>query len=439
MKDTLIIGGGIAGLSAAWRLRDRDVLLLEREPLPGGRTHSRKLGAYVYNCGAQVLLGNESPVARLADELGVPRTLIAKSRLPLYFRDRLHVARSQPEMLLRLPLGLVDKWRFAITALRLKRRYGALATRDFDANDQLVRELNRESLEAFLGPMSPDLRDLWSVFSRIADGVDIDVGTPYHPLMILLFFLHEEYFVEGGTNALTRNLHERLGGKAQLNATVRELRLLPDGGGVQAAVETRAGIEQIQARRCVFATPAPIVVEIGIDLPDWKRQALQGVEYASQTSAAFLLDCPSREVLGDGVWRVPAGGHMACAVTDPTFTYDRSFKDAQGTGMLRVYTGDRVSKEMQSLADEEALRILGDDLCSMFPVIRDRIIGRDIHHWKHANPIWKPGHTELFALLEAQAGVLHFCGDYTGAGFLNGSVLSGYRAAKEVHARVAAA
>ncbi|MEE9249036.1 MAG: FAD/NAD(P)-binding protein, partial [Dehalococcoidia bacterium] len=58
--DTIVVGGGIAGLTAAYRLRDRDILLLEKEEIPGGRTVSRKLGPYVYNAGAQVILGDTS-------------------------------------------------------------------------------------------------------------------------------------------------------------------------------------------------------------------------------------------------------------------------------------------------------------------------------------------------------------------------------------------
>ena len=51
-----------------------------------------------------------------------------------------------------------------------------------------------------------------------------------------------------------------------------------------------------------------------------------------------------------------------------------------------------------------------------------------------ANARWRPGHTELIPKLETPVGRLHFCGDYTGAGYLNGSLISGQRAAREVSA-----
>ena len=55
--DTVIVGGGIAGLTVGYRLRDKDILLLEKEDQCGGRTQSVEMGEYVYNAGAQAVFG----------------------------------------------------------------------------------------------------------------------------------------------------------------------------------------------------------------------------------------------------------------------------------------------------------------------------------------------------------------------------------------------
>ena len=53
-RDVVIVGGGIAGLSAAWRLRHRDVLLLEAGDRLGGRMRSEAHGEYWLNHGAHL-------------------------------------------------------------------------------------------------------------------------------------------------------------------------------------------------------------------------------------------------------------------------------------------------------------------------------------------------------------------------------------------------
>ena len=60
MKDVVIIGGGLAGLSAAWRLRDWDIQLLESSDRIGGRIRSEKRGQYWMNWGGHMFAGEGS-------------------------------------------------------------------------------------------------------------------------------------------------------------------------------------------------------------------------------------------------------------------------------------------------------------------------------------------------------------------------------------------
>ena len=67
-RDVVVIGGGIAGLSAAWRLRHRDVLLLEAGDRLGGRLRSDPRGDYWMNYGAHLF-----PAPGVARRLDGPR------------------------------------------------------------------------------------------------------------------------------------------------------------------------------------------------------------------------------------------------------------------------------------------------------------------------------------------------------------------------------
>ena len=52
--DVIVVGAGIAGLAAAWDLRDLDVVVLEATDRPGGRIRSHERGPIWLNLGAHV-------------------------------------------------------------------------------------------------------------------------------------------------------------------------------------------------------------------------------------------------------------------------------------------------------------------------------------------------------------------------------------------------
>ena len=67
----VVVGAGIAGLAAAWELRDRDVLVLEASDRIGGRIKSEPRGRYWMNFGAHVFGGTSSATGRLLERTGV--------------------------------------------------------------------------------------------------------------------------------------------------------------------------------------------------------------------------------------------------------------------------------------------------------------------------------------------------------------------------------
>ena len=114
------------------------------------------------------------------------------------------------------------------------------------------------------------------------------------------------------------------------------------------------------------------------------------------TTAAFLVDDLSENLIGRGVWRVPVAGQKVCAITDPSFTYPDDYKRKTGQGILRVYTGNAVARDLMSRSDGEVSEILLDDLIDMVPEVRGKVVESDVAHWRHAIPLWKPGpHQDL--------------------------------------------
>ena len=428
--DTVVVGAGIAGLTVAYRLRDRDILLLEKEEICGGRTISRKMGEYVYNAGAQVVLGNESAPAKLADELGVKRTLINKTRLSMHMKSKLVAARSEPGFLWGMPLPLMEKVKLAFKLRHINQRYGELADIPLDLNNPKVRELFAKTLEDFVGVRHPDVRALWDAIAMASNTLPSHEVAAFQPINTFLHFAAQEYFVEGGTWELTKALWKSVGDKTETSARVEDV---TQQNGTVRVTYTRAGQSKtVEARRCVIAAPAPLVLPMVKNVPQWKRDALSKVYYGSMTTAGFLLSENSERFLQDGVWRVPVPGKKFISVTNPTFTFPNEVKQRTGQGLLRVYTGDKVSKELRQMSDGEAMEVLSEELMDIFPNIKGKIITGSIKHWDHAIPAWRPGHLEMVEALMAPTGRVHYCGDYTLNSGLESSVLSAHRVLEEL-------
>ncbi len=81
--EVIVVGGGITGLTAAWELRDRDLLLLEADTRVGGRIKSEPRGAYWLNMGAHLFGGPDTLSGRLVQELGLESREIPGSRVGL--------------------------------------------------------------------------------------------------------------------------------------------------------------------------------------------------------------------------------------------------------------------------------------------------------------------------------------------------------------------
>ena len=108
--DAIILGGGIAGLTAAYRLKQKgySVLLLEKGNRWGGCIQSVRQNDALLEKGPNSFLGSHETILQTAKELGLQEQLIeaspaAKNRY-IYSKGRLHPFPKSPAGFLKTPL-----------------------------------------------------------------------------------------------------------------------------------------------------------------------------------------------------------------------------------------------------------------------------------------------------------------------------------------------
>ncbi len=428
--DVVIVGGGIAGLTVSYQLHNKNVLLLEKEELCGGRTLSTNMGPYVFNQGAQMIPGGETNVAKLADELGVTRTLINKTKTSTYMNGKFVSGSSDFKFLLGLPIPFFEKIKMAFGILRMRSRYSGIVDKSPRSDDRVLQELSETTLVEQLNIRNPDVKAFWDSVSKSSSTLGADEVAAFQPVNTFLHHAADEFFVEGGTVQITKALADQTKARIENGATVTEVVSIDTGVSIQ--YEKNGVSHSVQAAQCVMAVPAPLALGVLRDLPESKRTALDQCQYGAMSSAAFLVDKPSEHFFGKGNWRVPVVGMTTIGIGDPTFTFSGDMKQQDGRGLIRLYAGNDGSQMLQKLSDDEALDVFENDLFDIFPSARGLVLDRAVKHWSHAICPWRVGRLNLIDDIRASHDNIHYCGDYTENSGLESAVLSAIRVVSEL-------
>lgn len=149
-----MVGGGLSGLAAAYRLRQAGVgaTVLEKGPGPGGRAQTERHGDYVVDTGPDALTESYHSYLALLAELGLADRVVTSSPVVGLVRDGrlIDIDPRRPWRLPRdRPLSLRGTIRLVIGYLRLRRTlagvdgYRLVRSPELDDPDRCAYELAR--------------------------------------------------------------------------------------------------------------------------------------------------------------------------------------------------------------------------------------------------------------------------------------------------------
>ena len=432
--DVIVVGAGIAGLAAAWDLRDRDVLVLERGQRVGGRIRSERRGELWLNLGAHVYAGDDSAAGRLMREVGVEPRDIPGVLTGVSYRGRL-VAEGPLELYpFRLPLSLRGRAAFVRTGLRLRRlvaEYGAMAAprpgeEPAALQQRMLDFMDDRSFTQALGVLHPEVDAFFRCTLTRGTGEPEQIAAGYGVGYFHLAWNKEDGLgrnIVGGPQTLIDGLAAPHGDRIRFGVDV--VRVEQDADGVAVEVDEGGVRRTLRARAAIVTTPSHIAADVVAGLPAATDAALRAITYGPMISAAFLTDeeGPQR---WDGIYAIATPGRTSSMLFNmgnvlmPQRVRGSSFMTYATASLARSIAGD---------ADEAILDRFQRDLEETLPELRGHVVERLLHRVDPGIPYPFVGRGRIQRALLEPLGRVHLAGDYLGSWYAETSIWTARAAA----------
>jgi protoporphyrinogen/coproporphyrinogen III oxidase len=430
-----VVGGGLAGLSAARRLRRRgaEVTVLEAASRFGGRAVHEERGGFTLDAGPHVAGARDGRLLALVRDVGLEEALLplrpvalarARGGVVQRLERSAHLVGGPPH-----DAGLLGRLRL-VRLERLLRRYDGLL--DPEAPERAVRLDDRSAADftrLYFGPavlaswVAP-----WLFAEQLASAEEASRAS------FLLALRTRDRAAAGSFRSGLGRLAEALMDPARDRAGARVRAVAPrEGAGLRVALEA----EVLEVDAVVLATPAPAALALSeACLRTPEHSYLGGVRYAAATAVcAGLTRSPLHEATR--IWVAPEGQGSVLAVVhlEPGSPGGRA---PEGAATAALLAGDAWSRAHAGAPDDVVAKALLAALDRLLPgsaaAARTIVVSR----WKEALPRFDVGRLRALARfravqrdLRAAGRRLYFAGDHLVGPTLEGAVVSGLRAADD--------
>ncbi|MFZ3216928.1 MAG: FAD-dependent oxidoreductase [Candidatus Acidiferrales bacterium] len=282
--DVVIVGGGLSGLSAAYFLRGRDFLLLEKEPHWGGNAYLEEYQDQAFATGS-AFDETGSASAQLAREIGL-------QLLPINCPDPTIVAGK----------WIADTWRSGLDALpyspSVRESFKKFRAEIQALNpDKDVQQLDNVPFSNYMKGYAPEIRQWWDGYGLSnwgAQSNDVSTFVAAGELQGMLVDQDDRITLPGGNGALSRQLSATLQPKyaEQMIGGATVVSVDPQTTEVLITYVHEDELRAVAAKCVIMATPKFITVRLVAGLPDAQRDAMLSFRYCPYPVINMIFEKP---------------------------------------------------------------------------------------------------------------------------------------------------
>ena len=434
MKRILIVGGGIAGLSAAYFVLEKAkkigepicLQLLDEKDRLGGCILTEKVDDFVIEGGPDCFLSEKPWALALCEKLGLGDRLLNTNenrRVFILSEGRLH---ELPEgFMLMVPTSFTPFIKSSLISWPGKIRMAMdlfIPKKESDEEESLAdfvrRRLGEEALEKIAEPLvagihagTPETMGLKSTFPRFLQ-IEEEYGSLIRGMLARRKMALQwqkrggskrTMFVtlKGGLGEWIDCLREKIGEEVvNLKRKVVKVKRI-EKGDYQIQLSDGAFLE---ADSIILATPSFITAKIVEEMDPEMSEILLTIPYVSSATVSLAYHRSQihhpLDAFGFIIPRSEKRKIMASTWTSVKFDY----RAPEDHVLLRVFVGGANHEQLVSLDDDEMLRMIQEELREIMDVEGEPILTK-IYRWEKSMPQYLVGHLEKLARMEERTNL----------------------------------
>ena len=416
--DVAIVGGGIAGLSAAYDLQARglSVRVLEASARVGGVIATERFDGWVIDAGPDSLLVQKPAAVTLCRELGIADQLLSTltPRTAFVLRDgRLHAIAEGSFLGFPITFGALARSRLFSLAGKARMAGEVIVPRRTVDEDESIgafvsRRFGREAVDYLADPLlagihagDVDRLSIRALFPRLVDA-ERRSGSVIRALRALHVRPSPQgAFVSlpGGTGELVDSLSNALKPDTVVtNARVTNLRR-----GLDYAIDSTAG--NVQARCVVLAVPAYVTGTLTRPIDPALADLCDAIPYASTATVAFgyRRDQVAHPLRGTGFVVPRTEGLALLAGTWVSSKWPG--RAPEGHVLLRGFLGGGRDPRRLDASDAELIDTARRELSDLLGISGSPLFSR-VYRWTRQSPQYEVGHLHRVVSIDRRLNAL---------------------------------
>jgi len=425
----VILGGGVSGLAAAYKLQKAGLksVLLEKNEVVGGLASSYKIKSYTIERFYHHIFSTDKTLLDLIEDFGIEVSW-KRTKMGFFCEGKLYDFSSPAAILKFKPLSPLSRIKFILEMFKIKIGHCSPDLDNQNAEEWITETFNEEIYHKIFRPLlsakfAMSLKEASAAFvhGRLKARVDTRAEN------ISSEFLG---YVEGGYEKFTSSFLSSVSQTSDFRLGCEINKVKYENNEFEITFTSKDKIEKIKTDKLINTLPLEIFGRLVSGLPDSLNDKINSIKYQAVICATVGMKRP----LSNYYWTNISSTNLPFQgiIEHTNFI---SADNYEGDYMSYLFNYVDVKNRLWSMSEEDIRKVYIKGLTEMFPDLKlDEILWFRLSKERFATPIFLRGYKQKMEDIEDTEN-LYFAGGfkiYPNSRNVNNVIETGYEAAEKI-------